>query len=380
MVVGIENKMLKKKKMKNKNNGTMGSKIRKLRLANHLTQEALAEKLFVSDGTISKWEKDISAPNYNYLKSMSKIFKVKASYFLEDTSPKSRFKLMIKVSLEFTKSNWYKIIILAFFLFLFTYFVNTYDSLEMYEISSLDENVIIDSGYYIKSRNKIIININNIKLNSQENNIINQKIKLFTLDVEDKIYFYESDDLEDIKYKNFIGYDLSKDCIKNLDDSLYLEIENLHSDNTITTYETKLSLKLSITNSSILYFDDITIDEDNSKTKNSKINEYLLFKNNYKIIEGTSIYYKNFKDYKLYFDLGTNKMIYEQNNNSNINLKIIYYYDVDRIFYQKLEGKEIIINYFYNNIDNDLICNIGNCDNYLKEYNQIKNMYYAVFS
>ncbi len=365
------------KKLKNKKTETMGSKIRKLRLENHLTQEALAEKLFVSDGTISKWEKDISAPNYNYLKAMGKIFKVKASYFLEDTSPKGRFKLFINISFEFTKSNWYKIIIVGLFLFLATYFVNTFDSLEMYEIMSSDKNITIESGYYIKSRNKVIITINNVNYLSDDNDIISQKVKLYTLDVEDKIYFYESDNLNNIEYKNFIGYELSKSAIKNLDDELYLEIENVHSDNTTTTYDTKLSLKLSITNGSILYFDDITIDF--AKEKTTEIDEHLLFQSGYKKVTENEIYYKAFKNYDLYFDLNINKMIYEQKSSTDLNLKIEYYFDNDYIIYRKKEDEQITNYYTYRNNDKKLLCHMGDCTDYLKTYALIKNIYDNAF-
>lgn len=367
------------KKVKNKKTETMGSKIRKLRLENHLTQEALAEKLFVSDGTISKWEKDISAPNYNYLKAMGKIFKVKASYFLEDTSPKGRFKLFIKISFEFTKSNWYKIIIVGLFLFLATYFVNTFDSLEMYEIMSTDKNITIESGYYIKSRNKVIITINNVDyVGSDEDDIVSQKVKLYTLDVEDKIYFYESDNLNNLEYKNFIGYELSKSAVKNLDDALYLEIENVHSDNTITTYKTKLALKLSITNGSILYFDDITINF--AKEKANKVDEHLLFQNGYEKISDSKTYYKKFKNYELYFDLSTNKMIYEQNSNSEGNLKIEYFFNNDYMIYRKKYENETIDYYIYRNNEKNLICHMGYCKDYLTTYDFIKNIYNKEFS
>ena len=366
------------KKVKNKKTETMGSKIRKLRLENHLTQEALAEKLFVSDGTISKWEKDISAPNYNYLKAMGKIFKVKASYFLEDTSPKGRFKLFIKISFEFTKSNWYKIIIVGLFLFLATYFVNTFDSLEMYEIMSSDKNITIESGYYIKSRKKIIMTLNNITYQTDEDDIVSQKLKLYVLDKDDKIYFYESDNLDNVEYKNFIGYDLTDKMVKHLDKNLYLEIENVHSDNSITKYESKLALKLSITNGSILYFDDITIDF--AKEKTTQIDEHILFQNGYKKINDSKVYYKKFKNYELYFDLDSKKMTYEESQKPNISIKIEYLYDVNSLVYRKKKDKELVDYYIYTNESSKISCIIGKCDNYLETYNYIKDIYDKAFS
>ncbi len=42
---------------------TIGERIRTLRLENHMTQERLARQLKISPQTVSKWEKDITAPD-----------------------------------------------------------------------------------------------------------------------------------------------------------------------------------------------------------------------------------------------------------------------------------------------------------------------------
>ena len=42
---------------------TIGERIRALRLENHMTQERLARQLKISLQTVSKWEKNIAAPD-----------------------------------------------------------------------------------------------------------------------------------------------------------------------------------------------------------------------------------------------------------------------------------------------------------------------------
>ena len=55
---------------------TLGEKLKKLRTDHSLTQEELAEKLFVSRTAISKWESNRGYPNIETLKAISKFFSV----------------------------------------------------------------------------------------------------------------------------------------------------------------------------------------------------------------------------------------------------------------------------------------------------------------
>ena len=49
--------------------------IKRLRKENNLTQDALAEKLFVSEKTISKWETGNGIPDTNTLPKLCEIFR-----------------------------------------------------------------------------------------------------------------------------------------------------------------------------------------------------------------------------------------------------------------------------------------------------------------
>ena len=55
---------------------TFGEKLKKLRTDKSLTQEELAEKLYVTRTAISKWESDRGYPNIDSLKQISKFFSV----------------------------------------------------------------------------------------------------------------------------------------------------------------------------------------------------------------------------------------------------------------------------------------------------------------
>ena len=55
---------------------TFGEKLKKLRTEAQLTQDGLAERLFVSRTAISKWESDRGYPNIESLKAIAKLFSV----------------------------------------------------------------------------------------------------------------------------------------------------------------------------------------------------------------------------------------------------------------------------------------------------------------
>ena len=54
----------------------VGKNIKQLRLHKKMTQSQLAERLGVSSQAVSKWEKDINAPDIALLPEIAKIFGV----------------------------------------------------------------------------------------------------------------------------------------------------------------------------------------------------------------------------------------------------------------------------------------------------------------
>ena len=58
----------------------VGEKIKELRLCNSMTQDNLAEKLFVSQSTIAKWEAGRLEPSYKILMMIKEMFNVSMDY------------------------------------------------------------------------------------------------------------------------------------------------------------------------------------------------------------------------------------------------------------------------------------------------------------
>jgi transcriptional regulator with XRE-family HTH domain len=68
--------IIKEKQRKKTDTMTLGDKIKALRKEHKLTQDELAERLFVTRTAISKWETDKGKPNLESLKQISTIFNI----------------------------------------------------------------------------------------------------------------------------------------------------------------------------------------------------------------------------------------------------------------------------------------------------------------
>lgn len=65
------------------NNEKTGAVIKTLRLEQHMTQKALADRMHVSDKAVSKWERGIGSPDISLLKELAEILNVNIACLLE---------------------------------------------------------------------------------------------------------------------------------------------------------------------------------------------------------------------------------------------------------------------------------------------------------
>lgn len=78
----------------------LGSRIIKLRKKNKLTQQELADKLFVTDKTISSWETNRTEPGLEFLVKLSEVFSCSASYLIYGDISKNDIETEIKIKLN----------------------------------------------------------------------------------------------------------------------------------------------------------------------------------------------------------------------------------------------------------------------------------------
>ena len=95
---------------------TFGEKLKKLRNDNGLTQEQLADKIFVTRTAISKWETDKGFPSIDSLKAISNLFNIKIDDLISDEDIENKKILDEKVA----KSCYYVAIVFLGLTVLFT--------------------------------------------------------------------------------------------------------------------------------------------------------------------------------------------------------------------------------------------------------------------
>ena len=69
---------------------TFGEKLKKLRTDNGLTQDELAEKIYVTRTAISKWETDKGYPSIDSLKQLSTLFDIRIDELISDADVENK--------------------------------------------------------------------------------------------------------------------------------------------------------------------------------------------------------------------------------------------------------------------------------------------------
>lgn len=89
---------------------TFGKKLKKLRLDNNLTQDELAEKIYVTRTAISKWETDKGYPSIDSLKQLSNLFQIGFDELISDADVENKRLLD---EMQSKKFYWYAVACLA---------------------------------------------------------------------------------------------------------------------------------------------------------------------------------------------------------------------------------------------------------------------------
>ncbi len=397
-----------------------------LRQKRNLTQKALAEKIQVSDRTISKWENGFTVPDLHNIRNICKELGVSAnSVVLEKNTISDYFHNFIRFLIKMKKhifNNVIKIIIAILFVLLLIYFINNYNAVSIYILNYDSNDITIGNGYFIKSKVRNILLIDNIELN-ENISYKNLNLELYTLVNSDKVVLYESDELEDIFLEELSGYPdaLINDVIRAITKNIYLVITTYDENNIPTTYECTISFKKNFSNNKFIYSnyirnndynidyqmflnpDSVPLNTYNSFKNNKFVNNSYLSSINEKDINDNSIatedenklkdlgytYDKNSETYtkiddnktityKLEFDL-----LIIKKEIANVEYNTYYYIAKDRIlFYGYLKDNlnDPLVNFKYLTNSNYLYCVIGNCENYQSEIDYILTEYQTISS
>ena len=170
------------------NQDKMGTFIAQLRKEKNMSQYDLAEHIHISRDAVSKWERGKRCPEPDCLIKLSEIFNVSINELLygEKTS-KNNIDGIEEIPIKLydernRKQKTLKLLIWVLFLlifcFLIYYFVNTYNSLNVYHIYYENEDIKISDGVLVVTNEKIYFNLGGV--------LVKNDIKFIELFYKDK--------------------------------------------------------------------------------------------------------------------------------------------------------------------------------------------------
>lgn len=170
-----------------------------------MSQKKLAERIGVSDKTVSKWERGESIPEYGNIEALAQIFNVSPdelikgiSVLSKDYKVKNSNESNLKKGKLFIKMLLFTVIGLIIII-LFRYFVYNYNQIKMYSMVSQNEDYAIE-GYLFSSQERNVIIVNSIVGNlpdlgtENETQVLN--ISLF-LEYEDRVICGGTEDFKE---------------------------------------------------------------------------------------------------------------------------------------------------------------------------------------
>ena len=262
-----------------------------LRLKRNLTQKALADKIKVSDRTISKWENGLTVPDLHNIRSICTELGVSANSVVLEKNTLSdyirNFFRFLSVLWKHIFNNIFKVIFAILFILLLIYFINNYNALSIYILNYDSDDITIGNGYFIKSKVRNILLIDNISLKDNLN-YSSLDLELYTLVNGDKIVLYENDNMDDIFLEELSGYPdaLYKDIIRAITKGLYLEITTYDDSNNKITYKSTINFTKNFSNNKLAY--------SNYQINKDYDNDYKRFLNIENDIEIANTTYHNF--------------------------------------------------------------------------------------
>lgn len=400
--------------------------LKDLRKANGLTQQKLADKLGVSNRTISKWENEGTIPDYYVIKNICRKFHISPnSIVLENKNFIDyfySFLSIVKGLFRIVLKNFLKIIFVIAFVLLLIYFLNNYNTVKIYTLTFDSEDITFKNGMFINNKGINTLFINGINISDSSFETDNLYLELYVIVNGDKNIIYENSTLDDIFIQELNSYpkELRNDIISAMKKTLYLDITVNDNNGKTKKYKCRISLKKDFENNKWtystykvnttynydyqLFLSENLIDDDdlayepiyknlfNDDYRNDKNETDSTYAIN-ELEEGNKLESLGYE-----FDEKENLYIKEENeriitysdelkyliiniNNADINLRLYYFIKKSRIEYTayKFDFKRSIRFEYYLN-DNNLYCIEGDCNNYLHEIDYILDEYENILS
>ena len=399
--------------------------LKDLRKANGLTQQKLADKLGVSNRTISKWENEGTIPDYYVIKNICRKFHISPnSIVLENKNFIDyfySFLSIVKGLFRIVLKNFLKIIFVIAFVLLLIYFLNNYNTVKIYTLTFDSEDITFKNGMFINNKGRNTLFINNINIKDSNIDINNLYLELYVIVNGDKNIIYENSTLDDIFIQELNSYpkELRNDIISAMKKTLYLDITvndnngktkkykcriNLVKDfennkwtystykvNTTYNYDYQLFLSENLIDDNDLAYEPIyknLFNDDYRNDKNETNSTYAINESGegnkleslgYKFDEKENLYIKKENGITITYS-DEFEYLFIKDINMNFDKNYYYYIDKQKIYYELYYFDNILIKYKYNLTKKLLYCIEGDCNNYLNEIDYILDEYNSILN
>lgn len=399
--------------------------LKDLRKANGLTQQKLADKLGVSNRTISKWENEGTIPDYYVIKNICRKFHISPnSIVLENKNFIDyfySFLSIVKGLFRIVLKNFLKIIFVIAFVLLLIYFLNNYNTVKIYTLTFDSEDITFKNGMFINNKGRNTLFINNINIKDSNIDINNLYLELYVIVNGDKNIIYENSTLDDIFIQELNSYpkELRNDIISAMKKTLYLDITVNDNNGKTKKYKCRISLvkdfennkwtystyKVNTTynydyqlflNENLIDDDDLAYEpiyknlfnDDYRNDKNETDSTYAINESGegnkleslgYEFDEKENLYIKEENEIIITYSDEFEYLIVKENN-ANFELNLYYYILKNRIDFVLYKKSLKVVKFKFNLNRKFLDCIEGDCNNYLNEIDYILNEYNSILN
>ena len=223
-----------------------------------LTQKALGDIIGVSDRTISKWENGDTEPDLYHVKKICKTLDIPPSnLFIYKKTLNDRLRKIgniLSIIIKFILKHALKFTIAVAFLYFLLFYINNYNSIQIYSLKYHSDNIYFNHGYFYKTKVYNILTIENIKVNKLDYTPISYYVELYTSTNGDKEVIYKADSLENIYIEETLSeHDLlNRDTLKGITKGLHLKVTTTDEDGNTHDYDCSISLKEKYSNNKII--------------------------------------------------------------------------------------------------------------------------------
>lgn len=351
----------------------------------NLTQDQLAEKIYVTRQAISSWERGIALPGYTLLISLCDLYKVTPNEILAgERIHKKNAKYVNNIIIDVLKENSKKIkkmlilnvlsVFIILFAFLIYYFVSTYNKIEVYLMNGTGNTFQLNDSLLVFSNDRFHLKLGSVVSDLYSYDFID--INYYTEDGKKCFVSTTYSDaliVQNKGYNELFDFKDRKQIINNLYIDVHYKIGNEKVIDTIKINANKL-----YNNDKILFNDDDMIsDEGNTDDLKSNISIPPKIANEFELDEEGNyvLSYTKQKKQIIITYMPIAKMLVVQEKEKNNIEEYIFIEENGIIKYTaKDKIKEISIESVVK--DKDIICSNDDCEQNRDKYEYFLKEYY----